>query len=116
MSAFIPIRYGEEEFVRRINERTRGEREPIGLLLSGGSARAFAHIGVIQYLEELNIVPDYIISNSMGSIVGILYAAGLNSDQMYEMSTNLNVSTLFDLTLPLGGGVLDNSKFVSLLV
>jgi NTE family protein len=113
MSSFIPIRYGEEDFVRRIEERTNGEREPIGLLLSGGSARAFAHIGVIEYLEELHIVPDYIISNSMGSIVGILYAAGLNSTQMYEISKNLNISTLFDITLPIAGGVLDNSKFVS---
>lgn len=115
MSSFIPIRYGEEDFVRRIEERTKGEREPIGLLLSGGSARAFAHIGVIEYLEELNIVPDYIISNSMGSIVGILYAAGLNSSQLYDISKNLDVSTLFGLTLPISGGVLDNSKFVSFL-
>ena len=115
MSSFIPIRYGEEDFVQRIEERTNGEREPIGLLLSGGSARAFAHIGVIEYLEELNIVPDYIISNSMGSIVGILYAAGLNSTQMYELSKNLNISTLFDITLPIEGGVLDNSKFVSFI-
>lgn len=115
MSSFIPIRYGEEDFVRRISERTNNEREPIGLLLSGGSARAFAHIGVIEYLEELEIVPDYIISNSMGSIVGILYAAGLNSEQLYDISRNLEVSTLFGITLPISGGVLDNSKFVSFL-
>ena len=113
MSSFVPIEYGNEEFMQRIQERTKGEREPIGLLLSGGSARAFAHIGVIAYIEELGIVPDYIISNSMGSIVGILYAAGLNSNQLYEMSKNLDVSTLFDMTLPMKGGLLDPSKFVS---
>lgn len=115
MSSFVPIQYGEEDFIKRIEERTKGEREPIGLLLSGGSARAFAHIGVIKYLEELNIIPDYIISNSMGSIVGILYAAGLNSDQLFEISTNLDVSSLFDITLPVAGGILNNAAFVAFI-
>ncbi|HHU89355.1 MAG TPA: patatin, partial [Spirochaetales bacterium] len=74
LSSTIPILYGDHSFRERILERTQGERDPIALVLSGGSARAFAHIGVLKYLEEEGIVPDLIISNSMGSMVGILYA------------------------------------------
>ena len=46
LAANIPITYGDANFRQRILERTNGEREPVGLVLSGGSARAFAHIGV----------------------------------------------------------------------
>jgi len=115
LHSVIPIEYGRDSFVQRIDERTQGKREPVGLVLSGGSARAFAHIGVIKYLEEKGISPDFIVSNSMGSIVGIMYAAGLSSDQILEISESLSVSSLFDITFPVAGGILDNTKFISFL-
>jgi hypothetical protein len=71
MDAPIPIVYGEEGFRQRIEARTGGEREAVGLVLSGGSARAFAHIGVLTRMEEAGIVPDFIVANSMGSIIGL---------------------------------------------
>ena len=80
----IPVTYGDEQFRERILERTGGKRDPIGLVLTGGSARALAHIGVLSYLEEVGIVPDFIISNSMGSIIALLYAAGLEPEQITE--------------------------------
>ena len=58
-----PIVYGDENFRARILERTKGERDPIGLVLTGGSARACAHIGVLKYLDEIGIKPDFIVSN-----------------------------------------------------
>ncbi len=100
----VPISYGDAMFRERILARTQGERSPVGLVLSGGSARAFAHIGVLKYLEEQDIVPDFIISNSMGSIVGLLYAAGLSPDQILESVTSINLQSMFDLTLPVEGG------------
>jgi len=109
-----PISYGEELFKQRIDEVSKQGREPVGLVLSGGSARAFAHIGVLKRLEEENIVPDFIISNSMGSIVGLLYAAGLSPDQILEAIGRVDITQLFDLTFPLQGGLLDISRFVSL--
>ncbi|TAH57804.1 MAG: patatin, partial [Sphaerochaeta sp.] len=112
MLADLPIWYGKERFVERIEERTGGIREPIGLVLSGGSARAFAHIGVLRYLEEIGIVPDFIVSNSMGSIVGLLYAAGLSPDQILTITSSTSLETLFDLALPLKGGLLDSSRFL----
>jgi NTE family protein len=115
LAAGIPIQYGDAQFRQRILERTQGEREPIGLVLSGGSARAFAHIGVLRYLEELGIVPDFIISNSMGSIVGLLYAAGLSPEQILTICSSVDFGELFDLTLPLAGGLLSTSRFSALI-
>jgi NTE family protein len=115
LSSTIPILYGDHSFRERILERTQGERDPIALVLSGGSARAFAHIGVLKYLEEEGIVPDLIISNSMGSMVGILYAYGLSPDQIYTMISQLDISKLFDLTMPIAGGMLDTARFTSLI-
>ena len=48
----------------------------IGLVLSGGGARGFAHIGLMQALNEAGIFPDVISGTSAGAIVGVLYADG----------------------------------------
>ena len=45
-----------------------------GLVLSGGGAKGYAHIGVLKALEENGITPDFIVGTSMGAIVGGLYA------------------------------------------
>ncbi len=115
LSSTIPIMYGDHSFRERILERTQGERDPVALVLSGGSARAFAHIGVLKYIEEMGIVPDLIISNSMGSMVGILYAAGLSPDQIFSVISQLDISKLFDFTMPIAGGMLDTARFTSLV-
>ena len=57
-------------------------RPVIALVLSGGSARGFAHIGVIRALEQLGIEPDLIVGASAGSIVGAGYAAGMTADEL----------------------------------
>ena len=51
----------------------------VALVLSGGSARGFAHIGVIRVLEEAGIRPDLIVGSSVGAIVGALYAGGYDA-------------------------------------
>lgn len=56
--------------------------QKVGLVLSGGGAKGFSHIGVIRALEENNIPIDYITGSSMGAIIGGLYAAGYSP---YEM-------------------------------
>ncbi len=58
------------------------ERPKIGLVLSGGGARGFAHIGVLKVLEENNVPIDYIVGTSMGSIIGGLYAIGLTPEDI----------------------------------
>ncbi len=63
-------------------------RPKIGLCLGGGGAKGFAHIGVLQYLEEQRVPIDLIGGTSMGAIVSGLYAAGLSPDQIEsEMNT-----------------------------
>lgn len=56
----------------------------IGLVLSGGGARGFAHIGVLKVLEEQGIRPDYITGNSMGALVAALYSLGYSACQLEE--------------------------------
>ena len=110
-----PIVYGDENFRARILERTKGERDPIGLVLTGGSARACAHIGVLKYLDEIGVKPDFIVSNSMGSIIGMLYAAGVSPDQIEEMLAIGDISSYFSLTLPADGGFLSADGFKALI-
>lgn len=57
----------------------------VGLVLSGGGARGYAHIGAIQVLEEAGLRIDYIGGTSMGSIVGGLFAAGYSAEQLERM-------------------------------
>jgi len=54
-------------------------RPKLGLVLSGGGAKGFAHIGVLKVLEEAGIRPDYIGGTSMGSIIGGLYSLGFSA-------------------------------------
>ena len=64
---------------------TSSRNEVLGLCLSGGGALGFAHIGVIQALEDHGIFPEQIVGSSMGSIVGTLYAAGYSPAEMLQM-------------------------------
>jgi len=71
----------------------------IGLVLSGGSAKGFAHIGVLKVLEELGIRPSIIGGTSMGSIIGGLYSLGYNSKQLEELALQQDWNELFsDMT------------------
>ncbi|HDQ15075.1 MAG TPA: hypothetical protein ENN41_09715 [Sediminispirochaeta sp.] len=111
----IPLFYGEELFRERIAKPFSGRPEPFGLLLSGGSARAFAHIGVLKALEERDLSPDFIVTNSMGSIVGILYAAGFSPDEIISLIKGVKLSTLFEPVVPLRGGLLNTRFFTELM-
>ena len=66
------------------------ERPKIGLVLSGGGARGAAHVGVLKVLEEMRIPIDVIAGTSMGSIVGGLYASGMNPDEIETTLTGMD--------------------------
>ncbi len=70
------------------------KRKKIGLALSGGGARGFAQIGVLQVLEENDIPIDIIVGSSMGSIIGGLYASGYSPEEIEKISQNINWSTI----------------------
>lgn len=61
------------------------KNESLGLCLSGGGALGFAHIGVIQALEEHHINPTHIVGSSMGAIIGTFYAAGYSAKEMLQL-------------------------------
>ncbi|MEN7972810.1 MAG: patatin-like phospholipase family protein [Verrucomicrobiota bacterium] len=66
------------------------ERPKIGLVLGGGGALGFAHVGVLQVMEELQIPIDYIGGTSMGAIVAGMYASGMSPAEMERQFTTLN--------------------------
>ncbi|MCK0115044.1 patatin-like phospholipase family protein [Gelidibacter sp. F63206] len=67
------------------------EKKPkVALVLSGGGAKGIAHIRTLQVLDSLHIVPDLIVGNSMGSIVGGLYAMGYSGDSIASLTKNAN--------------------------
>ncbi len=70
-------------------------RPRIGLVLSGGGARGFAHIGVLRVLEEMRVPIDCIAGTSMGAVVGGAYAAGIAPDEMEKRVSKLAWDDLF---------------------
>lgn len=72
----------------------------IGLALGGGAARGFAHIGVLQVLEEQGIKPDLIVGTSAGSLAATLYAAGKTPTEMADLAMNMDESSITDWMFP----------------
>ena len=70
-------------------------RPRIGLALSGGSARGFAHVGVLQVLEEAGVPVDVIAGTSMGSVVGGLYSSGLSTDELRDVAAEVDWDRMF---------------------
>jgi NTE family protein len=75
----------------------------IGLALGGGGARGFAHIGVIKMLEASGIHPDVVAGTSAGSVVGALYASGMDAFQLQEQAFSLDQASVRDVSLFSGG-------------
>jgi len=73
----------------------------VGLALGGGAARGFAHVGVIQVLEEAGIKPDVVVGTSAGSLVAALYASGRNAQQLQQVAMNMDEAAFADWTLPI---------------
>lgn len=67
--------------------------EPVALVLSGGSARGFAHVGVLEVLEENGLRPDIVVGSSAGALVGALYAGGLPAKELGARLGSFDVST-----------------------
>lgn len=72
----------------------------VALVLGGGAARGFAHIGVIKALEAQGIVPDMVVGTSAGSVVAALYASGMSGFDLQKVALGMQENTLEDWTLP----------------
>jgi NTE family protein len=75
----------------------------IGLALGGGAARGFAHVGVIQVLEEAGIRPTLVAGTSAGSLVAAIYASGKSGAQLQQVAESMEEATIADWTLPIFG-------------
>lgn len=75
----------------------------IGLALGGGAAKGFAHIGVIKMLEANGIEPVIVTGTSAGSVVGALYASGMDAYQLQERAVALDEAQIRDVSLFSGG-------------
>ena len=70
-------------------------RPKIGLVLSGGGARGFAHIGTLRMIDSLQIPIDYIVGTSMGGIMGALYAIGYDAVEIENIVTSVQWEKMF---------------------
>ncbi|MDI5893969.1 patatin-like phospholipase family protein [Flavobacterium algoritolerans] len=76
------------------------KKPKIGLVLSGGGAKGFAHIGVLKVLEEAGVKIDYIGGTSMGAVIGGLYASGYNASQIDSIFQATNFNELLNDFIP----------------
>src|SRR5690606_37551087 len=75
-------------------------RPRIALVLSGGGARGFAHVGVLKALEAARVPVDLIVGTSMGAIVGGLYASGMSAEALERELLGVEWNGLFSSRLP----------------
>jgi len=87
--AGMPARAGEAS--------AGGNSRRLAVVLGGGSARGFAHIGVIKALEAAGLRPDLIVGSSAGSLVGAFWAAGFSGFQMEELAMRVKDTEIIDL-------------------
>jgi NTE family protein len=81
----------------------------IGIALGGGAAKGFAHIGVIKMLEANGIRPEVVSGTSAGSVVGALYASGMDVFEMQQHAVALDEARIRDVTL-FNGGLIRGQK------
>ncbi|MFA5618904.1 MAG: patatin-like phospholipase family protein [Weeksellaceae bacterium] len=70
------------------------KRPKVGLVLSGGGAKGYAHIGVLKEIEKAGVKIDYIGGTSIGAIIGGLYASGYTADELEKIMYSLDLSSI----------------------
>jgi len=107
---FLPVTYAQQSIIIRPEFTSKKTGSPydlsprilrrpkVGLVLSGGGARGLAHVGVLRAFEQHNIPIDLIAGNSMGAIVGALYAAGYSTSELESIVVATNWVELLSLS------------------
>lgn len=88
------IKVLEQKKIDRFKQKEK--RPKIGLVLSGGGAKGFAHIGVLKVLERNNIKVDYITGSSMGALIGSLYSVGYTPDEIEKLMLDIDWQDAFN--------------------
>ena len=79
-----------EQFI----ELPKEKRPQIGLALSAGGVRGFAHVGVLEVFKDAAVPIDLLAGTSMGAVVGGLYAAGLPTEKLWEIGEHISMKTI----------------------
>lgn len=79
---------------QRFVQLPKDARPQIGLALSAGGVRGFAHVGVLEVFDNALLPIDYLAGTSMGSVVGGFYAAGLPTDKLWELGEHISIKTI----------------------
>lgn len=87
----------------------------VGIALGAGSTKGFAHIGVLQVLEENHIPIDIVAGSSIGAIIGAIYAAGTDLHLLEKFATQMNMREYFDIGKPSAGGLLRGDRLEELI-
>lgn len=115
-----------------MSDDSKADRPSVGLALGSGGAGGLAHIAMLQVLDDLGVEPDMIAGTSIGAVIGVLYAAGLSADEVYDVfddfaGSNLDaLSQLMSPSAELGltdllkiglsnGGLIDASGFINFI-
>ncbi len=75
-------------------------RPLVALVLGGGGARGFAHIGALKVLDDAGIRDDLVVGTSAGSVVGALYAGGIRNDELLDAALAVQREQLIDFVFP----------------
>ncbi len=95
-------------------KKNNQKKYKLGLALSGGGAKGFAHIGVFQLLEECNLIPEIISGTSAGALAGVLFADGYSSEEIKNIFTGRDFSEFAQWQIP-KSGLFDSKRFQNFL-
>ncbi|WP_179334195.1 patatin-like phospholipase family protein [Winogradskyella costae] len=87
-------------FPIKAQNKTANSEPKVGLVLSGGGAKGFAHIGVLKVIDSLEIKIDYVAGTSMGAIIGSLYASGYSGKELEAMFKSQDFDVLINDAFP----------------
>lgn len=86
----------------------------LGVALSGGGVRGFAHLGALQAMNERGIYPEMLSGTSAGSLAGVFYADGYKPEEIYQLFKEIKFSEVAGTTIP-HGGLFKTKKFHAFL-
>lgn len=108
-----PVEEASSSIDYTVFKKNKTNHKPVvALVLGSGGARGYAHIGVIEVLEENGIKPDFIVGTSAGSIVGSIYASGKSAQELRDIALKMQVHDVRDFNIKLQG-FLDGKKVES---